>query len=277
MHLWLPSERAATPLHFPCPATIDTFRTTCPPTGCPRHTGQTCVLGSAPNSLAQPQKALVRVPSCTCVSMPITASYSTCLRMGEAACEGGYKSQRMCNGKGRQELGRTPAQRACLGKERHCADAYGMLQAALPCAAHTVHNGLAAPSTAATPHRKRARTLAFAAAASVARLAAGEADCAAVSRAAVLPAPRPPAAPTARLHTPKSRSCCCTAPQRRWAPAGAPGGAALLPARSSMRAAMPLEEYSRSAQLRRRARMASTLSTFRPPGWRHQIITPCAL
>ena len=46
-------------------------------TGCPRHTGQTLVLGSDPNWLAQLQKALVLVLSCTCVSMPITASYST--------------------------------------------------------------------------------------------------------------------------------------------------------------------------------------------------------
>lgn len=44
-------------------------------TGCPMHTGQTLVLGSSPYWLAQLQKALVRVSSCTCVSMPITASY----------------------------------------------------------------------------------------------------------------------------------------------------------------------------------------------------------
>lgn len=46
-------------------------------TGWPKQTGQTFELGSAPNSEAQPQKALVVVLSCTCVSMPITASYST--------------------------------------------------------------------------------------------------------------------------------------------------------------------------------------------------------
>jgi hypothetical protein len=44
-------------------------------TGCPMHTGQTLVLGSSPYWLAQLQKALVRVSNCTCVSMPITASY----------------------------------------------------------------------------------------------------------------------------------------------------------------------------------------------------------
>src|SRR5579863_3277110 len=43
--------------------------------GCPRHTGQTFVLGGAPNPVAQPQKILVRVLSWTCTSSPITGSY----------------------------------------------------------------------------------------------------------------------------------------------------------------------------------------------------------
>src|SRR2546423_7047789 len=43
--------------------------------GSPRQTGQTWGLGSAPNSVGQPQNILVRVPSSTCVSSPITGSY----------------------------------------------------------------------------------------------------------------------------------------------------------------------------------------------------------
>src|SRR3954452_9051771 len=43
--------------------------------GRPRQTGQTWVLGSAPNPVGQPQNILVRVPSSTCVSSPITGSY----------------------------------------------------------------------------------------------------------------------------------------------------------------------------------------------------------
>jgi hypothetical protein len=46
-------------------------------TGCPMHTGQIFVFGSSPYWLGQLQKALLRVSSCTCVSMPITASYCT--------------------------------------------------------------------------------------------------------------------------------------------------------------------------------------------------------
>ena len=42
--------------------------------GSPRHTGQTCVLGSAPNSLGQPQNSLVAVDSSQCTSRPMTAS-----------------------------------------------------------------------------------------------------------------------------------------------------------------------------------------------------------
>src|SRR5580692_10519195 len=43
--------------------------------GRPRQTGQTLVLGGAPNLLAQPQKALVSVRSWTWTSRPMTASY----------------------------------------------------------------------------------------------------------------------------------------------------------------------------------------------------------
>ncbi len=42
--------------------------------GSPRQTGQTCVLGSAPNPVGQPQNILVRVPSSTWVSKPMTGS-----------------------------------------------------------------------------------------------------------------------------------------------------------------------------------------------------------
>ncbi len=42
--------------------------------GMPRHTGHTCVLGSAPNSVGHPQNILVAVPSSTCTSMPRTGS-----------------------------------------------------------------------------------------------------------------------------------------------------------------------------------------------------------
>jgi hypothetical protein len=51
------------------------FRTGSEP-GWPRQIGQTCVLGGAPNWIAQPQKSLVRVFSWTCVSMPATSSKS---------------------------------------------------------------------------------------------------------------------------------------------------------------------------------------------------------
>ena len=42
--------------------------------GRPRHTGQTWVLGSAPNSVGHPQNIFVLVPSSTCVSSPMTGS-----------------------------------------------------------------------------------------------------------------------------------------------------------------------------------------------------------
>src|SRR5690242_11894022 len=42
--------------------------------GRPRQTGQTWVLGSAPNPVGQPQNILVLVPSSTCVSRPMTGS-----------------------------------------------------------------------------------------------------------------------------------------------------------------------------------------------------------
>src|SRR5437762_2954471 len=43
--------------------------------GRPRHTGQTCVFGGAPKSVAQPQNIFDAVPSSTWVSSPITGSY----------------------------------------------------------------------------------------------------------------------------------------------------------------------------------------------------------
>src|SRR6266849_5631010 len=43
--------------------------------GSPRHTGQTLVFGGAPKLVGQPQKIFVLVPSWTCTSSPITASY----------------------------------------------------------------------------------------------------------------------------------------------------------------------------------------------------------
>ncbi len=42
--------------------------------GRPRHTGQVWVLGSAPNSVGQPQNIFVAVLSSTCTSRPITGS-----------------------------------------------------------------------------------------------------------------------------------------------------------------------------------------------------------
>ena len=44
--------------------------------GRPRQTGQVWVLGSAPNVVSQPQNILLAVPSSTCVSRPMTGSYS---------------------------------------------------------------------------------------------------------------------------------------------------------------------------------------------------------
>src|SRR5271165_6314138 len=43
--------------------------------GSPRHTGHTLVFGGAPNPVGHPQKILVRVPSWTWTSSPITGSY----------------------------------------------------------------------------------------------------------------------------------------------------------------------------------------------------------
>ena len=44
--------------------------------GSPRHTGHTCVLGSAPNAVAHPQNILVAVLSSTWTSSPSTGSYA---------------------------------------------------------------------------------------------------------------------------------------------------------------------------------------------------------
>src|SRR5689334_655162 len=46
----------------------------------PRQMGQTLVLGGAPNSLAQPHHILDLVLSWTCVSSPMTTSYSIALK-----------------------------------------------------------------------------------------------------------------------------------------------------------------------------------------------------
>src|SRR5437868_13871730 len=43
--------------------------------GKPKQTGQSVVLGGAPNWVEQPQKILVWVSSCTCTSRPMTGSY----------------------------------------------------------------------------------------------------------------------------------------------------------------------------------------------------------
>src|SRR6266566_1549567 len=43
--------------------------------GRPRQTGQTWVLGSAPNAVGQPQNIFDAVSSSTCVSSPMTGSY----------------------------------------------------------------------------------------------------------------------------------------------------------------------------------------------------------
>src|SRR5579864_6198729 len=45
--------------------------------GRPRHTGQTWVLGAAPNAALHPQKILDAVRSCAWISRPITGSYVT--------------------------------------------------------------------------------------------------------------------------------------------------------------------------------------------------------
>src|SRR4051812_29627753 len=52
--------------------------------GRPRHTGQTCEFGGAPNAVLQPQKILDAVSSCAWISRPTTGSKSTssCLRTG---------------------------------------------------------------------------------------------------------------------------------------------------------------------------------------------------
>src|SRR5580698_1544998 len=55
-------------------STARSFKTGSAP-GRPRHTGQTCVLGGAPNWFEQPQKAFVLVSNCTWTSSPMTGSY----------------------------------------------------------------------------------------------------------------------------------------------------------------------------------------------------------
>jgi hypothetical protein len=43
----------------------------------PRHTGQTCEFGGAPNDVLQPQKIFVRVCSWAWISSPMTGSNAT--------------------------------------------------------------------------------------------------------------------------------------------------------------------------------------------------------
>jgi len=53
---------------------IATSFTTGSAPGSPRHTGQVCVFGAAPNSVEQPQNIFDTVPSSTWVSRPNTGS-----------------------------------------------------------------------------------------------------------------------------------------------------------------------------------------------------------
>ncbi len=55
--------------------------------GSARHTGQTLLLGAEPKWLAQPQKALEAVSSCTWTSSQITGSYLA-RTSGESAAAG---------------------------------------------------------------------------------------------------------------------------------------------------------------------------------------------
>src|SRR6188472_1223797 len=61
--------------------------------GCPRHTGQVCVLGGAPNTLAHEQNILVAVESSTWHSRPITASYAIALTRPRAAPAGAGRAR----------------------------------------------------------------------------------------------------------------------------------------------------------------------------------------
>ena len=57
--------------------------------GMPRHTGQTWVLGGAPNTVEHPQKILVAVLSSACTSNPMTGSYvAMAPNKGRAAAHG---------------------------------------------------------------------------------------------------------------------------------------------------------------------------------------------
>src|SRR5437763_1427732 len=51
--------------------------------GNPRHTGQPCVFGAAPNAVLQPQKILDAVRRCAWISSPMTASKSGIRTGGE--------------------------------------------------------------------------------------------------------------------------------------------------------------------------------------------------
>src|SRR5213083_2817904 len=56
--------------------------------GNPRHTGQTCVLGGAPNAVEQPQNIFDFVRSCTCVSSPMIVSQLIRLRPSRGPRDG---------------------------------------------------------------------------------------------------------------------------------------------------------------------------------------------
>ena len=51
--------------------------------GKPKHTGHVFEFGSAPKLVGQPQKIFVSVASCTCISIPITASQPSFIKLIE--------------------------------------------------------------------------------------------------------------------------------------------------------------------------------------------------
>src|SRR2546425_5115751 len=78
--------------------------------GRPRQTGQTFVFGGAPNSLAQPHHILDFVLSWTCVSNPMTGSYSIRSRIVA-------KGQRRCTLIFRDGAGRPPLSDEASGSQ----------------------------------------------------------------------------------------------------------------------------------------------------------------
>ena len=69
---WVISQLSARPIRM-ADSTAAAFSVGSAP-GMPRHTGQTCVLGSAPKSVGQPQNILVAVDNSTWTSRPSTGS-----------------------------------------------------------------------------------------------------------------------------------------------------------------------------------------------------------